>query len=928
MLTPVLFVLLVSCSKAKRTASESLQDFSVDYGNGKLIVNPPTAALTQFIKSVAANGAVPSSPHYYAGTNGRNGASVDDAISRHAMLLPPHPDDTHLQNVASAEQVVDSLMLRTKFIPENRAGVNMMLVTFANWFLDEFFRTEPNTNGTHYRRRTDEAESCSEPTISRTMRISQLYGTDPAREASLRTFSGGKLRTGDDNSLPPITDVANLSIVCGFNPRDKSCLHNSSFYAVGHERFNIHPGHLLLSTVFLRAHNDLCDTLHAENPTWDDQKLFDTARLVLTHILTKTVVEDYVTGTISATRDVARIPYDPNVLRTLPFTRMRPHIFMEFNHLYRWHALIADNLLLDDAGETMVPLTDLLFAPRRFAELGPAAIGEAMYRTRVGSIEAFNVPYYLREITIRSIRDERAQRMRGFNDYRQYYGLKRLETFEEFNVSPEATAALANLYPHPDNVDLFVGLMVEQRYDTAQSFLSESMLRMVTSFAFSAVLNFETITNPSLFSEATLSASGLAFARDKRFKDLLETYGGMSGMTCGSPFLLPGVAVCEEVTKPTGWSWQNILDFVGQDEVADPFFDEGYFTDIFEVLLWVLIVTFFAFYTTHHVMLTQSWYKELDVYEKFRLTFGATNVLVLVCTGPAYTYLVLDLLLGPDFIGSFTSHYKYLFAFFLLHGALYIVEICSRLVFFPSSWLLMVHHLMWFAMILAALLGRSIFLMKVDFILDLHVNFEAGLFMALLVRRVSQSPVTRLRWIRYGVALFFVTRITQALMLGVLLLNGKQLKYAGSSEHAMFVIGVVGSVFLVLIQTYTLFIYWLLYRADRRRIAPTKPHIEVSMHEVASPRELGDGGGSFGMVMQWVNNVERDVGENELEMFSPFDRLRSPSPRVVNPVKNTNRDSAQFRRGSCPVAFLAEEDIERAKEAVLKKSFGKSYSNL
>lgn len=42
--------------------------------------------------------------------------------------------------------------MRSQFIPEDRVGANMLLVTFANWFLDELFRTEKNTNGTHYRR--------------------------------------------------------------------------------------------------------------------------------------------------------------------------------------------------------------------------------------------------------------------------------------------------------------------------------------------------------------------------------------------------------------------------------------------------------------------------------------------------------------------------------------------------------------------------------------------------------------------------------------------------------------------------------------------------------------------------------------------------------------------------------------------------------
>ena len=51
--------------------------------------------------------------------------------------------------------------------------------------------------------------------------------------------------------------------------------------AIGQEVFGLLPGLTMSSTVWLREHNRVCDVLRAEHPTWDDEQLFQTARLVI-----------------------------------------------------------------------------------------------------------------------------------------------------------------------------------------------------------------------------------------------------------------------------------------------------------------------------------------------------------------------------------------------------------------------------------------------------------------------------------------------------------------------------------------------------------------------------------------------------------------------------------------------------------------------
>lgn len=51
--------------------------------------------------------------------------------------------------------------------------------------------------------------------------------------------------------------------------------------AVGQEVFGLLPGLMVISTIWVREHNRVCDLLKEEHPTWDDEQLFQTTRLIL-----------------------------------------------------------------------------------------------------------------------------------------------------------------------------------------------------------------------------------------------------------------------------------------------------------------------------------------------------------------------------------------------------------------------------------------------------------------------------------------------------------------------------------------------------------------------------------------------------------------------------------------------------------------------
>ena len=52
-------------------------------------------------------------------------------------------------------------------------------------------------------------------------------------------------------------------------------------FALGHDFFTLIPGLFLYNTIFLREHNRICDMMKKEHPQWDDERLFQTAKLIV-----------------------------------------------------------------------------------------------------------------------------------------------------------------------------------------------------------------------------------------------------------------------------------------------------------------------------------------------------------------------------------------------------------------------------------------------------------------------------------------------------------------------------------------------------------------------------------------------------------------------------------------------------------------------
>ena len=54
------------------------------------------------------------------------------------------------------------------------------------------------------------------------------------------------------------------------------------------------------------------------------------------------------------------------------------------------------------------------------------------------------------------------RQLASLNEFRDFFGLKRHETMEDINPDPKIADLLRSLYDHPDMVELYPGLFVEE----------------------------------------------------------------------------------------------------------------------------------------------------------------------------------------------------------------------------------------------------------------------------------------------------------------------------------------------------------------------------------------------------------------------------------------------------------------------------------
>uniref|UniRef100_A0A8C5UV35 Prostaglandin G/H synthase 1 n=1 Tax=Microcebus murinus TaxID=30608 RepID=A0A8C5UV35_MICMU len=384
---------------------------------------------------------------------------------------------TGKKQLPDAQLLGRRFLLRRKFIPDPQ-GTNLMFAFFAQHFTHQFFKTSGKM-GPGFTK-----------ALGHGVDLGHIYGDNLERQYQLRLFKDGKLKYQvlDGEVYPPSVEEANVLM------RYPRGVPPQSQMAVGQEVFGLLPGLMLYATLWLREHNRVCDLLKAEHPTWGDEQLFQTTRLILIGETIKIVIEEYVQ---QLSGYFLQLKFDPELLFKAQF-QYRNRIAVEFNQLYHWHPLMPDSFKV---GSREYSYEQFLFNTSMLRDYGVEALVDAFSRQSAGRIGGGrNMDHHVLHVAVDVIKESREMRLQPFNEYRKRFGMKPYTSFQELTGEKEMAAELEELYGDIDALEFYPGLLLEKCLP--DSIFGESMIEIGAPFSLKGLLG-NPICSPEYWKPST-----------------------------------------------------------------------------------------------------------------------------------------------------------------------------------------------------------------------------------------------------------------------------------------------------------------------------------------------------------------------------------------------------------------------------------------
>ncbi len=329
---------------------------------------------------------------------------------------------------------------------------------------------------------------------------SQLYGSDQKTQDYLRSHESGKMRMNVDGTLP----------------RDERGMEESGMVR------NWWIGLSMLHTLFVREHNAICDRLAQTYPDWDDNRLFNVARLINAAVMAKVHTVEWTPAVLpnpgldmglnanwfgiltnlfkkgKNRKTVADVNIRNAELGGVVGNPIDKHgchygLAEEFVEVYRLHSFLPEVLQLKRLNQDQVE--ERPFVSTR--QLGAAKLSQEMSMTDLfysfgnqhpGQLVLNNYPHFMRQLSIpgnpvfdMGAVDILRARERGvprYNEFRRQLGLNPIATFEDLTDDPAMVAKLKALYDNDvEKLDLLVGTLGEGTRPTGFGF-GETMFQI------------------------------------------------------------------------------------------------------------------------------------------------------------------------------------------------------------------------------------------------------------------------------------------------------------------------------------------------------------------------------------------------------------------------------------------------------------------
>ena len=306
---------------------------------------------------------------------------------------------------------------------------------------------------------------------------SAVYGTDSDRANWLRSFEGGRLKVSAGNLLPFNTLTGEYN-----DPRDPDApfmaddTHSGGkLFVAGDVRANENPLLITFHTMFVREHNRLCEIYQERHPEWDDERLYQKARRVVSGLIQSVVYNEWLPamGVELPTYSGYNPGVDPGISNVFAAAGFR-----------LGHTLLSSEIMrLDNEGQVIpqgnIGLRAAFFNPKEILFAG----GLDPYIKGMGSqIQQdldckviddvrnflFGAPGQGGlDLAAINIMRGRERGVADFNDVRRQLGLDPYSSFNQVCVDGALTSDLLAVYGDIDNVDCWVGLLAEDHMPSA-----------------------------------------------------------------------------------------------------------------------------------------------------------------------------------------------------------------------------------------------------------------------------------------------------------------------------------------------------------------------------------------------------------------------------------------------------------------------------
>ncbi|XP_071691255.1 alpha-dioxygenase 2 isoform X2 [Rutidosis leptorrhynchoides] len=324
---------------------------------------------------------------------------------------------------------------------------------------------------------------------------SVIYGNNEVGMGKVRTYKDGKLKISSDGLLE----------------------HDEKGIPISGDVRNCWAGFSLLQALFVKEHNAICDMLKENYPEFDDEKLYQHARLITSAIIAKIHTIDWTVELLRTDTLLAAMRLNWYGLLGKKVKNMFGNIFgaelsgliglkrpqdhgvpysltEEFVSVYRLHTMLPDKIVLRDIDslaskcnltppiQEEVSMKDMIGkgGEKRLSKIGMEKMLVSMGHQACGAVTLWNYPSWMRNLVAHDIDGEeradpvdmasieiyrdRERKVPRYNEFRRNLLMIPISKWEDLTDDEDVLKALCEVYGDDiEKLDLLVGIHAEKK---------------------------------------------------------------------------------------------------------------------------------------------------------------------------------------------------------------------------------------------------------------------------------------------------------------------------------------------------------------------------------------------------------------------------------------------------------------------------------